>query len=90
MLPSVQPGKLDAALVLFSVSAVNVVLVGVAVAVVVVLVVVGELVAVGAVADGFCELADPFELDWLALAPLPHATLRERANMSVPKRNFFI
>jgi hypothetical protein len=58
-------------------------------AVVVGAVVVGAVVvaggAVGAVVAG--ELGWPV---WLALAPLPQATLRDRQNVSMPKRSFFI
>jgi hypothetical protein len=53
------------------------------------------VVAVGAVGVGaeFCELAELLELGWPfwpAVAPLPQATLRDRTNMSMPKRSFFI
>ena len=53
-------------------------------------VVVGAVV-VGAVVVGVgvCKLAEPLAV-WLALTPPPQATLRNRDNMSTPKRNLII
>jgi hypothetical protein len=56
--------------------------------------VVVDVGVVGVAVDvGLCELEEPTELGWpvwLAFAPAPQATLRDRTNMSMPKRSFFI
>jgi hypothetical protein len=80
MLPSVQPGKVDAALVLLLVSAAKVVTVA-------------SFEEVDTVEDPEVAVG-PLEAAWLLgaelLPPPPHATLKVRPRMIVPKKSLFI